>query len=182
MVCNRCIKAVQDLLISHSYEIISIELGKVIIENNLDQEAFDILTNELHKNGFELINDKQSRIIDNIKTLIIKFIHHKNDFPKHINLSNYISSEIGNDYSYLSKLFSSTEGVTIEKYVILQKIERVKELIKYDELNLNEIADELGYSSTQHLSGQFKKVTGLTPTEFKHHSNNSRKPLDKVSE
>jgi AraC-like DNA-binding protein len=131
-------------------------------------------------NGFELIDDKKGQLIDDIKTIIIELIHYQREIDEHINFSDYISKEVGYDYSYLSNLFSIVEGTTIEKYIIHQKIEKAKELLVYDELTLSEISWQPGYSSVQHLSRQFKKTTGLTPSHFKKVKENRRKPLDKV--
>jgi AraC family transcriptional regulator len=134
----------------------------------------------LHNNGFELIDDKKSKIIETIKTIVIEMVHHGKEKNKHINTSDVIANEVGMDYSYLSNLFSAVEGTTIEKFVISQKIERAKELLVYNEISLNEIAYDLGYSSVQHLSNQFKKVTGLSPSHFKKIKKNKRRPLDKI--
>lgn len=180
MVCNRCIKVVNDELAKLNISIQAIELGKVTTKETLNEEQTQQVKDVLSENGFELIDDRKSRIIDKIKTVIIEKIHHSNEAAKPINSSEYITRKIGFDYSYLSNLFSSVEGITIEKYIINQKIERVKELLVYDELNLNEISYRLGYSSVQHLSNQFKKVTGLTPTHFKRLKENKRMPLDEV--
>lgn len=179
MVCNRCIKVVSNELTGLGYEIKSIELGKVDILSN---ESFDMetISDVLQGNGFELIDDRKSRVIEAIKTEIIRIIHHKKEIPAHMNLSQHLERELGHDYSYLSNLFSSTEGLTIEKYVIFQKVEKIKELLVYDELSLNEIADQMGYSSVQYLSSQFKKATGLTPSHFKQIGEKKRKPLDKM--
>jgi AraC-like DNA-binding protein len=146
----------------------------------LDKEQVQRVGLVLKENGFELIDDKKSKLIDSIKTLIIEKIHHSGEGREVINYSDYISGKIGYDYSYLSNLFSSVEGTTIEKYIILQKIEKVKELLVYDELTLNEISYQLDYSSVQHLSSQFKKITGLTPSHFKKLKENKRKPLDSI--
>jgi AraC-like DNA-binding protein len=157
-----------------------IELGKVNVSSQLSQDKIEEVRKVLNENGFELIDDKKSKLIDSIKTLIIEKIHYSESAFGAINSSNYIAKELGYDYSYLSNLFSSVEGITIEKYIINQKIEKVKELLVYDELSLNEISYQLGYSSVQHLSNQFKKVTGLTPSHFKKLKENKRKPLDEV--
>ena len=180
MVCNRCIKVVNEELNKLGFRILSIELGKVEIQNRLDNSSIETIRKVLNSNGFELIDDKKSKLIDNIKTTIIELIHHKKEKEEHVNISDFLSKEISYDYSYLSNSFSSVEGTTIEKYIINQKIERVKELLVYDELSLNEISYQLGYSSVQHLSNQFKKITGLSPSHFKKVKENKRKPLDKV--
>ena len=180
MVCNRCIKVVQDEISGLGFTIKTIELGEVIINEKLSESDLGKITKVLIENGFELIDDKKSQTINRIKTLIIEYIHHEREKPEHVNLSDFLAKEIGHDYSYLSNLFSSVEGITIEKYLINQKIEKVKELLVYDELTLSEISYQLGYSSVQHLSNQFKKITGLTPSHFRTIKNRKRNPLDKV--
>lgn len=180
MVCNRCIKVVKDEFEKLNLEIETIELGKVSMSYQLDDSTLAKIKEVLNKNGFELIEDKKSKLIDRIKTLVIEITHYNKEVSASINSSDFISREIGYDYSYLSNLFSSVEGITIEKYIINQKIEKVKELLVYDELSLNEISYQLGYSSVQHLSNQFKKITGLAPSHFKKLKENKRKPLDEV--
>ena len=182
MVCNRCIKVVGEEIKKLHYGIEKIELGEVVITS--DKEKFDlgIIKKVLEENGFELIDSRNANIIERIKILIINFIHHQSiKSLSDINLSKEIVNETGLSYQYVSSLFSSTEGITIEKFIISQKIEKVKELLVYDELTLSEIAYNLGYSSVQHLSSQFKKITGLTPTYFKRFKEKKRKPLDKIS-
>ncbi|MEO6188970.1 MAG: AraC family transcriptional regulator [Ginsengibacter sp.] len=179
MVCNRCILAVKQLMDEMDIPYSNIQLGEVALKNELTEKQESALKSKLNVLGFELLDDSKKRIIDKIKTVIIEQVHYgKGD--KRFNFSEQLSSKLHKDYSYLSNLFSETEGVTIEKYMINQKIEKVKELIVYDELNLSEIADKLGYSSAAHLSAQFKKVTGLTPSQFRKMSGNKRKSLDQV--
>ncbi|WP_321374020.1 helix-turn-helix domain-containing protein [uncultured Draconibacterium sp.] len=180
MVCNRCIKVVKEELEKLDIQIEAIELGKVDIPESLTQEQTEEVRSVLNDNGFELIDDKKSQLIDRIKTIIIEKIHYSKEEKEPVNFSDVIASDVSHDYSYISKLFSSVEGITIEKYIINQKIEKVKELLVYGELTLNEISYQLGYSSVQHLSNQFKKVTGLTPSHFKKLKENKRKPLDEV--
>lgn len=180
MVCPRCIKVVSDELSALGINILHIKLGSVTLESPLSEQEYHSVKIALENNGFQLIDDKKSRIIDAIKTVIIEKIHHSAEEIDFKNSSDYIAGELGYDYSYLSSLFSSVEGITIEKYMINQKIERVKELLVYDELTISEIAYQLGYSSVQHLSAQFKKVTGLTPSHFKNLKENTRKPLDSI--
>ncbi len=180
MVCNRCIKVVNDEFEKLNLPIISIELGVVEVDNELSDMQLLEVKKVLQDNGFELIDDKKGQLIDSIKTLVIERIHHNENVEETVNSSDYLSSTLGYDYSYLSKLFSSVEGHTIEQYIIRQKIERAKELMVYNELSLKEIAWQLGYSSVQHLSNQFKKITGLTPSHFRQLKDNKRKPLDKV--
>lgn len=179
MVCNRCIMVVKDLLVRLDIPIQSIKLGEVTLDKGIDEKKKEQVSNELEAVGFYLIDDKKSRLIEQIKTLVIELVHYNSNNLK-INLSDYISEKLHHDYNYISNLFSEVEGTTIEKYFITQKIERVKELLVYDELTLNEIADQLNYSSTAHLSAQFKKVTGFTPSYFKKIKENKRKPLDEV--
>lgn len=162
---------------------IKVSLGEIVLEEKeVGDDKLNTIDTQLTELGFERIDDKKAKIIDKIKSIIINHIHHTDMFDVKTNWSYLLSNELGLEYSYLSSLFSSVEGVTIEHYIINQKIERVKELIFYDELNMNEIADRLGYSSVQHLSAQFKKVTGATPSEFKksHDKHSSRRSLDSV--
>lgn len=180
MVCNRCIKVVKDEFAKLDLVIEEIELGKVNVSTQLSNDRIKEVRKVLDDNGFELIDDKKSKLIDRIKTIIIERIHYSDTGFESLNSSEYLSIELGHDYSYLSNLFSSVEGITIEKYIINQKIEKVKELLVYGELSLNEISYQLGYSSVQHLSNQFKKITGLTPSHFKKLKENKRKPLDEV--
>ena len=180
MVCDRCIKVVKDEFKTLNIEIDSIELGTVYLKEPLDDAQLSTIKKVLDNNGFELIGDKRSKIIDQIKTLIIEITHYEKRVPEALNISEYISKEVGYDYSYLSNLFSSVEGITIEKYTIKQKIEKAKELLVYDELSLKEISYQLDYSSVQHLSNQFKKITGMTPSYFKKLKETRRKPLDQV--
>lgn len=179
MVCNRCIMVVNDLFLKSGLKPVSTELGQVTLKNKLTEQQRKNIKEKLETLGFELINDKRSMLIEQTKNILIELIHQKNGLLKN-NLSDYISEKTHHDYSYISNLFSSIENTTIEKYYITQKIERVKELLVYDELNLNEIADLLNYSSTAHLSSQFRKVTGLTPSHFKQIKINKRKPIDKI--
>jgi len=180
MVCNRCLKVVKEEFTKLNLNIDSIELGEVRISPAPDKTQIQQIREMLKENGFELIDDKKSQLIERIKTLIIEKIHYTTDLQKDVISSDYIAKKIGYDYSYLSHLFSSVEGVTIEKYIINQKIEKTKELLVYNELTLSEIAYQLGYSSVQHLSNQFKKITGLAPSHFKKLKSNKRKPLDEV--
>lgn len=179
MVCNRCIMVVKNTFERLGYPPIHIDLGEVETANLIPADDLEKLRKLLVNYGFEMIDDTTSVLIEKIKTLIIEMVHYKGE-PIRMNYSTYIESKLQKDYHYLSNLFSDVTGVTIEKYIISQKIERVKELLVYDELTLSEIAYELGYSSVAYLSGQFKKVTGLTPGHFKQIKENKRKPLDQV--
>ncbi len=178
MVCLRCIKAVEQLINDLPAEIIDIYLGHVLLKEPISEAQRSVLAEQLQQLGFELLDNNLKQQIDKIKTIIIDHIHYKEDekFP----FAEILSTELKREYSMISKLFSQTEGITIEQYVILQKIEKVKELIAYREMNLNEISFKLGYSSTAHLSAQFKKVTGLTPSQFKAQGAHLRKPIDKI--
>lgn len=181
MVCNRCIKVVSDELNKLGIKFKSVDLGNVVLESKLDQNEFNSVLNILKKNGFELLIDKKSLIIANIKMEIIKIVHYGEKVPENIKFSKYLSQKLGNNYSYLSNLFSSSEGVTIERFLILHKVEKAKELIAYDELSLNDIVMQLGYSSVAHLSNQFKKVTSITPTQYKKLKKHHRYPLDNLT-
>ena len=179
MVCNRCIIVVQNELDKLGLTVKHITLGEIWLDNELTPSEKSNLEKVLIPLGFEIIDDKKSRTIEKIKNIIIELVHHQNNETKY-NLSDVLRKELHHDYNYLSNLFSEVEGTTIEKYLIAQKIERVKELLVYDELSLSEIAFRLNYSSVAYLSSQFKKVTGLTPSHFKQTKEEKRKPLDKV--
>lgn len=179
MVCNRCKMFVEQRLKQLGYTPLAVELGKVIVAEQLTAGDIQKIEVALEAIGFELIDDRSTRIVEKIKTTIIELINHDNGNLKE-NLSDYLSGVCHSDYSALSKLFSEVTCTTIEKYWIAQKIEKVKELLMYDELSLSEIAFKLNYSSTAHLSTQFKSITGMTPTQFKKSKINLRKPLDQV--
>ncbi len=179
MVCNRCKMVVKDELIKFGVHPETVELGEVEITEQLTSQKKNELNNILQSFGFELIDDKKSRLIEKIKNIVVELVHYSEDQLK-TTFSQHLSEKLHHDYNYLSNLFSQVEGVTIEKYFIAQKIEKVKELLKYDELSLSEIADRLGYSSLAYLSNQFKKQTGLTPTFYKSLKQNKRTSLDNV--
>lgn len=179
MVCNRCIMVVRDQLVKLGISPISIGLGWVVLDDEPTPEQKEVVRNALEPLGFELMDDKRIRLIEQVKNTIIELVHNRDNDLK-VNLSDYITGKIHHDYSQISKLFTEMEHTTVEKYYIAQKIERVKELLVYDELSLNEIAALLNYSSTAHLSAQFKKITGLTPSHFKKIGENKRKPIDKI--
>jgi AraC-like DNA-binding protein len=179
MVCDRCILVVRNELQKIGVGVKQIKLGEVTTEEDITVQKKDQIDGVLTNLGFELIDDKKSRIIERIKNIIIDLVHHR-DNEINEKLSEILSKELHHDYNYLSGLFSEVEGTTIEKYFIAQKIEKVKELIVYDELSLSEIAFRLNYSSVGYLSNQFKKVTGLTPSHFKQIKDDKRKPLDKM--
>jgi AraC-like DNA-binding protein len=179
MVCNRCRTVVKAELEKAGLTLLSVELGEVELSTPPSATQLEKLRHTLKQHGFELIDDKKSRIIEKIKNHIVKLVHHSGDGIK-TNLSDYLADKVHYDYTYLSNLFSEVEGITIEKYYIAQRIEKVKELLMYDELNLSEIADRLGYSSVAYLSSQFKKVTGLTPSYYKSLKENKRRNIEEL--
>lgn len=179
MVCGRCEMAVKLELERMKLPIISIKLGEVNLSRELTDEEIQEFSKNVESLGFELLEDEVSKTIAQIKNGIIDLVHYRNEKIK-INLSSYLSKDLRQDYSALSKLFSEREGITIEHYFIAQKIEKVKELLVYDELSLSEIAIQLNYSNVAHLSNQFKKVTGFTPTYFKKVGENTRKQIDSL--
>lgn len=179
MVCSRCVMVVQNEMDRLGIETEDIKLGEAKLAKKITSEEKKSLGEALANLGFELIDDRKSRIIEQIKTTIIDLVHHQDSNSKY-NLSDAVSRNLNHEYNYLSSLFSEVEGTTIEKYYIAQKIERVKELLVYDELTLSEIAHRLNYSSVAYLSNQFKKVTGLTPSHFKQIGKDKRKALDEI--
>ena len=181
MVCDRCIMVVRKHLDDLGLGYKNIHLGEVELAGEPHTDQVKALSDKLAADGFELLDDKKSKTVERIKTTIISLIHRNDSEDSNLKLSALLEKKLGLDYHYLTTLFSSVEGITIEKYAILQRIEKVKELLMYDEKTLSEIAWELGYSSVQHLSQQFKKVTGLTPSHFRQLGENKRKPLDQVS-
>lgn len=180
MVCPRCIMAVKDILGQLDIPFIDVRLGEVILKE--PKENYDLvrLKEELHRVGFELIEDQQVQIVEKIKNIIIDLVRDPARHKSPYNFSNYLADKIGKNYHYLSNIFSEKEGITIEKYLILQRIEYVKELLIYDEYSLSEIAWKLSYSSVAHLSNQFKQVTGFTPTAFKKLQHKDRQSLDQL--
>ena len=179
MVSMRCKMLVKEELKKLGLHFIVVDLGVVEIMENITQEQREQIRIALHRSGLELMDDKKAVIIEMIKTAIIEMIHYKDDLIK-VNFSDYISKKLNYDYTYLATLFSEIQGTTIEQYIIANKIERVKELIIYDELNLTEIAWMMHYSSVAHLSNQFKKITGLTPSNFKALKNRGRRAIEDV--
>jgi YesN/AraC family two-component response regulator len=178
MVCDRCKMVVKSELEQSKFNVLSIDLGEAEITETLNQKQLTALNERLQAVGFSLIDDRKTRVVEKTKNLIVALVHSQNNGLT-TTLSQYLSFEIGQDYSSISHWFSAHEGTTIEQYYVLQRIERVKELLAYDELNLNEIADLLHYSSASHLSKQFKKVTSMTPSQFKA-TEQLRQPLDEV--
>ncbi len=185
MVCRRCVLTVDQVLSELDLHSLSTELGIVKLkEQELTMDKQEQLSKKLEGLGFELLEPGKSRLIERIKNIIISKVHHSETLDLKVNWSQIISSDLHHDYNYLSALFSSVEGITIEQFIIRQRIEKAKELILYKELNLSEIAFKLGYSSVQYLSTQFKQVTGQTPSQFKSSvtANLQRKPLDSVGD
>ncbi len=179
MVCNRCIAAVKNLLEEQELHYTSVQLGEVELQKELTEKQISMIKERLEQSGFELLDNSKRKLIEQIKIIIIENVHHGKGDGRY-NLSEQLTVKLHKDYSYLSHLFSQVEGTTIEKYLINQKIEKAKELLVYNEASLSEIAFQLGYSSVAHLSAQFKKITGLTPTYFKTMGGNRRKTLDNV--
>lgn len=180
MVCPRCVKAVKSVAQALKLDVEEVELGKVTLKKEANDKTLKAFDEMLQAEGFEIINNKKARIIEQIKKHIISLIQNKDMDEMNVTLSEYLSSKLHHDYGYLSSLFSSVENTTIEQYFILQKIEKVKELLVYNELSLGEIAFKLGYSSVAHLSAQFKKITGFTPSQFRQLKDHKRRPIDGI--
>lgn len=179
MVCNRCIAAVENIFRNADVNITNILLGEVETETDISPEKMQVIEKELLNTGFERIMDSARQVVEKIKNLIIVKISEL-DIAEDFLLSEFLSSKLHKDYSSLSKTFSQNENITLEQFFILQKIEKVKELLLYKEFNLTEIAGKLGYKSVQHLSTQFRNVTGFTPTEFKKLKEHHRKAIDNL--
>jgi len=179
MVCNRCIMTVENILDKNHLPFSSVSLGEVELERKLSDEEIKAVDIDLRKVGFELIDTRVNKIIDDIKQAALQYLNLGMD-SQNLKLSTFITDKIPYDYSYLSDLFSSIEGKTIEQYFILLRIEKVKELLVYDQLSLTEISYQTGFSSVHHLSSQFKKVTGLTPSHFKKIGIQKRRALDQT--
>jgi len=177
MVSLRCKMVVKDELQRLGINCQSIDLGVIEVEKGISDEQMERLANNLRKSGLELLDDKRNILVERIKCVIIEMIHYSEEVPK-VNDSDYISKKLGYDYTYLSNTFSEVKGITIQHYIITHKIERAKELLLYDELTLTEIAYKLNYSSVAHLSNQFKKITGLTPSYFKEMKDKRLKNLE----
>lgn len=181
MVCPRCIKVVREELERLGLDVRNVVLGEVSLSGSIDALPVPAIRDVLERNGFELIEDKRAKIIEEIKRAVLKLArndHEEN--PVRVKDSEFIAREVGKEYHSLSTLFSSVENLTIERYLILQRIEYAKELLKYGDLTLSEISYRLGYSSVQHLSNQFKTVTGMTPTEFRSMGGSHRHSIDHV--
>lgn len=180
MVCDRCISVVEQQLQHHGLEVNEIALGEVLVSPDPSEEKLTEISAALKVLGFELIDRDKDKLVERIRNTIIGIIHHSSQPEMHVVFSEVLSDRLKRDYSYLSRLFSESEDTTIEKFIIQQKIEKVKEFIQYGELNLNEIAWKMGYSSSAHLSNQFKSVTGISPRQFKTLEVNDRRPLDQI--
>lgn len=179
MVCSRCKMVVKSELEKLGLHPVSVDLGEVDIADELKGYKREDIHAALQKFGFALLDDKKSVIIERVKNMIIDLVQNKNNHLR-TNLSDYLSKELNHDYTYITNLFTQVEGTTIEQYFIAQKVERVKELLVYDELTLSEISYQLNYSSVSHLSKQFKKVTGLTPSHYKQLKEKKRNPLEEL--
>jgi AraC-like DNA-binding protein len=179
MVSMRCKMLVKEELQILGLHFANVELGTVEIMEDITREQRQQLKTALLKSGLELMENKKAILVEKIQNVIVEMVHYEDEFPK-TNFSDYLSEKLNHDYTYLANLFSETKGITIEHYIILHKIEKVKELIIYDELNLSEIAWKLHYSSVAHLSHQFKKITGLTPSFFKSLKHKKRGTLENV--
>jgi AraC-like DNA-binding protein len=179
MVCPRCISSVEQILKNNKLPAQYIRLGEVELIKDPGKNKLEQFSADLKKSGFELLDDQKMQLIEKIKNLLIGKVQ-EGSVEEHFSVSKFLGKKIFKDYSALSKLFSEVEGITIEQFFILQKLEKVKEWLMYNELSLNQIAFNLGYSSTQHLSNQFKKLTGMTPTQFKRLGTPHRKAIDAI--
>ena len=181
MVCDRCIMTVKQRLELMAVPYEAVRLGEITFTQPPSEQQLNSMHSDLHNFGFELLTNRKSALISRIKSYIITYVHGDAKNLPDKKFSVMLAEKLQVDYSYLSSLFSSVEGITIEKYIILQRVERIKELLTYNEASLNEIADDMRYSSVQHLSQQFRKVTGLTPSQYKQSSKRlGRQPLDQI--
>ena len=181
MVSARCKITVKDELKKLGLHFIIVELGEIEIMENISAQQRELLKVGLLSSGLELMDDKRSVLIERIKNVIIEMVHHSDEVVR-VNFSHYLSEKLNHDYTYLSNLFSEVQGTTIEQFIIAHKIERIKELIIYGELNITEIAWKMKYSSVAHLSNQFKKMTGLSPSHFKQLKDKRRNPIEEIGE
>jgi len=180
MVCLRCIKVVKQVLDEMKIPYNKVELGKASLTQEIDSGQIGVLRKKLQDEGFDIVEDSKAAIVEKIKNLLIDLVYHKELDEWKENLSIYLSRHLNKDYTVLSQLFSALENTTIEQFFIIQKIEKVKEMLVYDQLQLSEIAWKMGYSSVAHLSGQFKKITGFTPSDFKKLKQHTKRPIDKL--
>lgn len=179
MVSNRCKMAVKDELKKLGLHFILVDLGEIEIMENITVEKRESLRIGLRTSGLELMDDKRAVLIEKVKNVIIEMVHYSDEIPK-VNYSEYIAEKLKFDYTYLSNVFSEVKGITIQQFIITHKIERVKELLIYDEMSLTQISYKMHYSSVAHLSNQFKKITGLTPSQFKKLKNRKRNPIEEI--
>ena len=179
MVSNRCKMVVKEELMKLGLHFVVVDLGEIDIMENISDEQREQLRTALSATGLELMDDKRAVLIEKVKNVIIEMIHHSDQLPL-INFSDYISQKLNFDYTYLSNLFSEFQGSTIQQFIIVHKIERVKELLMYEELNLTEISYKMQYSSVAHLSNQFKKITGLSASQFQKLKEKRRTPIEEI--
>ena len=179
MVSTRCKMAVKEELKKLGLHFMVVDLGEVDIMENISTEQREQLKIALSNSGLELMDNKRAVLIEKINNVIIEMVHHSDELPK-VNYSDFIAEKLQHDYTYLSNIFSEVKGITIQQFIIVHKIERAKELLLYDELNLTEISYKLNYSSVAHLSNQFKKVTGLSPSHFKQLKDKRRNPIEEI--
>jgi AraC family transcriptional regulator len=180
MVCDRCIMVVKQQLETSGFRVNEITLGSAMVIPEPGTVQLSAINSSLKILGFELIDNEKDRMVELLKKLIIEKVHYSELADTHTNYSDYLSAQFNKDYAFLSRLFSEAEDITIEKFIIQQKIEKVKELLQYGQLNINEISWKMGYSSSAHLSAQFKNITGFTPSQFKSTGRGKRKSLDKI--
>jgi len=180
MVCDRCILVVRQQLEQANFQVTDIDLGTASITPEPTVEQLQSLQMSLNTLGFDLLDDEKTRLVERIKNIVIELIHHSDMLEDHVHIPELLSERLFKEYSYISRVFSEQEGLTLEKFIIQQKIERTKALLQEGELNLNEIAWKLGYSSSSHLSSQFKSVTGHSPRAYKLSEDKQRKALDKI--
>ena len=179
MVSNRCKMVVKEALKDLGLHFVMVDLGEVEIMEKITFQQHDKLKDALFNAGLELMDDRRSILIEKIKNTIIEMVHHSEEMIK-VSFSAYLSEKLNHDYTYMANLFSEFQGTTIEQFIILHKVEKIKELLIYGELNITEIAYKMNYSSNAHLSSQFKKVTGLTPTHFKQLKEKRRRPIEEI--
>lgn len=179
MVCPRCVRVVRDELESLGLQVLEVELGRAVIAVN-SQVGDGAVEATLVRNGFELLRDKREELVENIKLAIIDLIYSEKLPALRTTVSTWLAEELGKDYSTISTAFKASEGIALNRYVVLQKVEHAKELLAYDELSLSDIATKLGYKSLQHLSSQFKEVTGVTPNSYRKQDGPGRQPIDNL--
>ena len=180
MVCDRCQMIVRQQLENLGLTVKRVALGSAEITPDPDEDQLQLISAALKVPGFELINKETDKTVEVIKNVVIELVHHSDLSELHTSYSDLIANRLGKDYAHLSRLFSNSQDTTIERFIIQQKVEKIKELLEYGELNLNEIAYQMGYSSSAHLSTQFKSITGITPSQFKAKELHQRSPIDKI--